>query len=341
MEFLTPITTKKKNIVFDATLLSSLMGCGRYTDIRFNHNLVPLAGKSNSLEIGSIVHKYLEYYYGSIIKGFNKTLSHSNGMIAAETYIRGCPTCIDPTCLLCKGLSDADRLLCPQCKGTGIHQACNHQRGEFEGVKNTPPDSEGYHTGWKWALDSCEQYFEFYRNDFWVPLEVEVVKSKLIYEDDEIRVLWKAKLDLVVDTTQAILSADHKTMKQNRDTISTNNQFMGQCIIMDSRNAIINKFGLQKTLKPAEKFGRVLMSYSADRLLEWQSEIVPYYAYQYIGFAESGYWPPNFDHCETKFGKCQYLDNICTADRGMREENLRIYFGKTAEWNPVNEVRDE
>jgi hypothetical protein len=340
MEFLTPVSIKKKNVVFDATLLSSLMGCGRYTDIRFNHSLVPMSGKSNSLEIGSIVHKYLEYYYGSLIKGFTKSQSHQSGMAAAETYIRGCPTCIDPTCNLCKGQSDSDKALCPQCNGTGIYQECKHQKNEFEGVKNTPRDSEGYHTGWSWALDSCEQYYAFYANDFWVPLEVEVVKSKLIYEDDEIRVLWKAKLDLVVDTTQAILSVDHKTMKQNRDTISTNNQFMGQCIIMDSRNAIINKFGLQKSLKPAEKFGRVLMSYSGDRLLEWQSEIVPYYAYQYIGFVESGYWPPNFDHCETKFGKCQYLD-ICTADRGMREEILRVNFSKAPEWNPTNEVPSE
>ena len=310
MEF---FQSKKKNVAFDATLLSSLMGCGRYTDLRFNHSLVPISGKSNSLEVGSIIHKYMEYYYGSLIKGFNKSISHGNGMTAAEMYIRGCPSCIDGT------------------------QECNHQTNEFEGVKNTPPESEGYHTGWKWALETCEQYNAYYQNDFWVPLEVEIVKSKIIYEDDEIRVLWKAKLDLVVDTNEAILSIDHKTMKQNRDTISTNNQFMGQCIIMDSRNAIINKVGLQKTLKPNEKFGRSIMSYSADRLLEWQSEIVPYYAYQYIGFVETGYWPPNFDHCETKFGKCQYLDSVCTADRGMREENLRINFSKAPEWNPTNE----
>jgi hypothetical protein len=56
-----------------------------------------------------------------------------------------------------------------------------------------------------------------YRNDYWVPLEVEVVKARILYEDEEIRILWKAKLDVIFDTNQGIYPCDHKTSKQRRD----------------------------------------------------------------------------------------------------------------------------
>lgn len=316
---MTDVYLPKKNIVMDATLMSSLMGCARFVDIRFNHQLETNRGKSNSLECGSIVHIYLEFYYRSIIDGYDKKTAHANGMVAAETYIKGCHHCTDfiPT----EGNPKPD---------------CGHHPNQFPGVKNTPPESEKFTVGWKYVLDTCEQYHEFYSNDHWVPLEVEVVKSKILYEDDEIRILWKAKLDLVADTNQAIYPVDHKTMKQRRDTTTLNNQFIGQCLIMGTRNAVVNKIGFQSSLKPVDKFTRSLMSYSADRLLEWQSEILPYYAYQLVSFTENNHWPPNFDHCESKFGICQYKQ-VCEADRNMREEELRTGYVVTPEWNPVNE----
>jgi len=184
----------------------------------------------------------------------------------------------------------------------------------------------------EWALKTCEEYFEFYKNDSWTPLFVEKVMRETLYEDDEIRVMWKAKLDLGVDTNQAILPVDHKTMKQRRDTLNLNNQFTGQCILMKTRMMIVNKIGFQTSLKPVDKFTRVMVSYSADRLLEWQSEILPYWAYQWLSYIESGYYPPNYTHCENKYGFCQFK-NVCESDRGMREEELGHNFIVGEKWD--------
>ena len=311
------IAPAKKNIILDATVLGSLMSCARFHDIRFNNRLVSQKGKSNSLEIGSLIHKVLEVYYKHMINGFPRTTAIGNALIAGQLYINGCPYCASHT--------DSE-----------TKPSCGHEVEEYPGMTNTPEKSESYKTGWSFALQTCEQYFEFYKNDSFIPLGVETVKGEVLYEDDEIRILWKAKFDLIVDTNQiGIVSMDHKTFKQRRDKSSLSNQFTGQCLLLKSRNVIVNKIGLQTTLKIDERLTREVISYSADRLNEWQSEILPYYAYKYIQFSESGYWPPDYTHCDTMFGPCPYK-MVCEADTGMREEVLRINFMKAPIWDPTN-----
>jgi hypothetical protein len=181
-----------------------------------------------------------------------------------------------------------------------------------------------------------EEYFDFYKNDTWVPLEAEVVKGDILYEDDNIRIMWKAKFDCIADTNANIEPIDYKTMKQRKATVDLNNQFMGQCILTKSRQVWIGKIGWQTTLKPHEKFTRVSIAYSADRLLEWQSVILPSWAYRYLSYHESGNWEPNFAHCETKYGMCQYAQ-ICSADRSMRSEIVKMDYQRIAAWNPTND----
>lgn len=332
------IMPPKQNVVFDATVFTSIQKCGRFADLRFNHNLVSLNGKSNSLECGSLIHKILEEYNRSIIGGFKRDLAIANGMAAGEMYIASCPHCtgFTPSCSATayeiENNTHIHNELCT------LKPICGHQPNEYPGTPNTPPDSDSktYKVGWKWILETMVQYFDFYRNDHWVPLEVEVVKSKILYEDDEIRILWKAKLDLTCDTNQGIFPVDHKSMKQRRDTNSLDNQFIGQCLIMNTRNVFIDKIGLQTTLKPEEKFSRPAVSYSADRLMEWQSEILPYWAKMYLLYVESGYYPPNFTQCEGKYGDCIFK-KICESDRHMREEELKMKFTVGPIWNPTND----
>lgn len=359
-------TFKKTNIAMDATLLTAIMSCPRYTDLRFNNNLIQIGGKSNSLEVGSLVHIFLENYYGSIIKGLDKAKAYGYAMASAELYIRGCSHCtnfVPILCDLCGGMGyttqdimidgtehDTIDTPCNKCiEGKGYIQTkpkCGHKVNEYEGMKNTPKEvdktdpKEKSKIGWQWALDTCDQYIKFYANDFWIPLFVEEVKGKVLYEDEDIRILWKAKIDLAVDTNNGIYPVDHKTMKQNRDQLTLNNQFTGQCHIMGTRSTIINKIGFQASLKPEEKFKRELISYSVPRLLEWQREILPYYAKLLIMYNENGYFPPNYDHCEGKYGKCNFY-KVCEADPLMREELLKQQFIVGPEWNPTNETIEE
>lgn len=333
------IPSNKQNIVIDATLLTAIMKCGRFTELQHSHNLQSLKGKSNSLEIGSIIHKFMEVYYGNQMKGIGKSQAFGFGITAAELYIQGCPHCtkfIPPYCNICNGTGYSQQgELHLECKDCIKKPQCNHEIDEYPGLQNTPSESDGYITGWKFALQTCDEYHKFYQSDYWVTVDVETVRSKVLYEDDEVRILFKSKLDWIVDTNQGIYPADHKTMKQNRDSVSINNQFMGQCRIMDTRNVFINKIGLQKTLKPEDKFKRVSMSYSAARLMEWQSYVLPHWAKQLIAYNEQGHFPPNFNSCEGRYGKCNFYE-VCESDPDMREEVLRLNFYVGNAWNPQN-----
>jgi len=316
------ITINKKNVILDATILTALMSCPRLGDFRYNHHFQSINGKSNSLECGSIVHIFLEYYNRGIIHGVKREQAIQLGFAAAETYIRGCTNCTDfvPSPEIPKPV-------------------CGHKPNEFPGVRNTPRDNETSphkRTGWQYVLDTCQQYMDFYRNDHWVPLEVEIVKGEVLYEDDEIRIMWKAKLDLVADTNQGIFPVDHKTMSQRRDTCSMNNQFMGQCLIQKTHRVMINKIGFQASLKPEEKFLRPPVNYSTARLMEWQTETLPYYAKLLLMYAETGHFPPNFGHCEGKYGNCAFL-KVCEGDPDDRERIIKELFVVGPEWNPTND----
>lgn len=279
------VMIKRQNIILDATTLSNLMSCGRLTDFRHNRDFVSNDGKSVSLEMGSIIHAYLENYYGGIINGLKREDAVGFGLAAATAYSQSSEV---------TNSSSEDIDLC---------------------------------------MSTIDIYREYYKNEQWIPLEVEIVKQEVVYTDDTIRIMWKAKLDLVADTNQGIYPIDHKTMKQRRDSSSLNNQFLGQCLLMKTRNVIINKIGFQKSLKPSERMSRPIISYSADRINEWQSTILPYWSYQMLSYAESGYWPPNWTHCENKFGFCQFKD-VCEADRGMRESVISMNFIVGEKWDP-------
>ena len=316
----------RKNVVMDATFLTSLMNCPRKSQFQFEMNLQPIRGKSNSLETGSIVHKFMEIYYRSLILGLDKKTAVQYGMAAAELYINGCKHCTDYVPI-------------PE----QLKPICGHPINEYPGVKNTPPENtnEPYLIiGWQWVLKTCEQYAEFYRNDHWIPLESEVVKRKILYADESMRIMWKAKLDLTVDTNQGIYPCDHKTMKQRRDGNKLVNQFKGQCLIMGTQRVIINKVGFQTTLKPEEKFTRNVVSYSQNQLDEWRETTLPYYAAMLITYNETGYWPPNYSNCEAKYGKCPFL-SVCESDPEMRQEELQKNFIVGPKWDPINEGNDD
>lgn len=315
------VLVPKKNVVVDATVFNTFISCEQKCNLQFNHDFTPTGGKSHGLECGSVVHKILEVYYQHLLKKFPRDVAIKHGMIAGELYYTGCADCKD-------FVPEPDVM----------NPKCGHEPNEYPGCQNIPLESTSKpwkRTGYKWIVETMEQYFEHYINDPWIPLECEQVKRKVLYEDDDIRILWKAKIDVMVDTNQGIFPVDHKTMSQDRMTLDLNNQFMGQCLVAGTRMMIVNKIGFQTSKKPKDKFKRPPMQYSPARLIEWQSETLPRHIYNYLHCAETGYWPMRHTHCEDKYGKCQFHE-VCGAEPILREDELRMNFVVGEKWDPAN-----
>lgn len=270
---------------------------------RFNLNYVERSGKSNSLECGSMAHSILEFFEKAIISGTTRSEAIEIGFKAGIEYKDGYST---------ENVYITDE--------------------SEEGMRNTPEESDSKNIGWKYVISTMEEYFEYYKNDSFTILGAEEVRGSVIFEDDDLRVLWKAKYDCIIDNMTGIMSMDHKTMKQRRPTMKLNNQFKGQCVLLKSRNIMINKIGWQKSLPPREKFERAIISYSADVLAEFCNDLVPYYARMLAAYTESGVWPQNITHCENKYGQCTYV-KVCENDRGMRDEVLELEYVKGKAWD--------
>lgn len=300
------------NISLDATILSTLESCPTLADYKFNQHLVSKEGRSNSIECGLIAHVIKEYFNLSLISGASRAKAIEDGFSYGKNFIDSCPACTNP----------------------GID--CKIHKNEWLGLENTPEISDKHNIGWQYVLDTMTQYFDFYKNDSFTILAAEEVRGKVIYEDESLRILWKAKFDEIIDTPSGIMSRDTKTMKQRRETNSMSNQFIGQCLILGSRQVMVDKIGWQTSLKPEEKFIRTIVPYSVNRMLEWSTVKVPFYARMLAAYTESGQFPMNWTHCENKFGACDFK-KVCECDSNTREEMINVYFKRGKSWDITND----
>lgn len=298
------ILIPKKNVILDASVLTALMNCETYLNYRYNMNLIPIAGKGNPLDAGSLVHLILQEYNRSLIAGKNRSDSIQIGMQAGHTFYT----------------TESTNIPEENVKG---------DRGQLKEI------------GYNYIVSTMEQYFDRWKNSHWTPIEAEQVVGHIIYEDDEIRILYKAKIDLMVDTYQdGICPVDYKTMKQKRDALSLNNQFRGQAILTKARTVYIEKIGWQSSLKPEDKFTRQPMSFSAAILAE-QIETIVYYAKTLIALKEGNYYPQRFTYCD-KWGGCLFR-YVCEADPGNRQRMIDQHFIENPDgpWDPGNEKQKD
>lgn len=292
----------------DSQMLTTLMACPLLFDRTFNQDLISVQGKAPALETGSLVHTIAEFYGKALINGANRNNAIDIGFEAGKEY--------------CKPFNELNKYI----KDT-----------EHAGIVNVPKESDdGRIVSIKDVFDTMIQYFDYWKNDTNTILEVEVVKKRIIYEDSDIKILWNGKMDAVIDTPMSIMAKDIKTMKQKRDTVSMNNQFIGYCHLVGSRFVMIDKIGFQKTLKPAERFIKQPIPYSLARLEEWRTETLPFWANMYVAFMEAKNFPMNLTHCENKYGRCRFYD-VCETDANIREEVMMTQFKKGKKWDVKNE----
>jgi hypothetical protein len=179
------------------------------------------------------------------------------------------------------------------------------------------------------------EYTTYTANDGWDNiLSVEETASKILYENDDMIILYQGKIDLILSISNCpLLPVDHKSSSRRQKPHYLSNQFQGYCWLLSSEeqsvnNIIINKIGFQKTLKDNEKFERHTLSYPPDILEEWK-EISTYYLIKYIKDGELGFYPPNYTSCD-KYSGCIFND-VCRKSKDVREYKLTQLFTEKQE----------
>lgn len=208
----------------------------------------------------------------------------------------------------------------------------------------TPAESEE-------TISQYKQYAMYYKDEPWVPLEVESKFAVIIYQRSDapnsscelcraksneqeqlacelhegLTIIGIGKIDLkaVHKHNGDIFIWDHKTAQQNRKPTKLVNQFAMYALARTQHNVLLNRIGFQKTLPPSERFRRFMMSYPQALLDEWLQDVV-YYTGRIEEHQRTGYWPMNWTSCD-KFNGCIFKD-ICATHPMAREGRLRASF---------------
>lgn len=188
------------------------------------------------------------------------------------------------------------------------------------------------------VIRSFNQYFEYKFNDNWVPLAVEEFAARVLFEDEKYKFIYTGILDLILQwrsTDPPILPVDHKSSSRFGEISPLSNQFYGYAWLLGTKRVLINRFGLQKTLKPEEKFKPEIMNYTQELIDEWQEDSIEYIK-DMIGVIEKGRFRRNLTSCD-KYSGCLFRE-ICTADRRAREYRIKQRYQIGPKWEPVHLV---
>ena len=188
---------------------------------------------------------------------------------------------------------------------------------------------------WTLIQKSFREYVEFYTKD-WHPVEIEKSFSKVLLEDVELdlRVIIEGKMDLVAKLSDGLqVVVDHKSVtRDDRIFRRLDNQFACYAWATGLSNVVINKFGLQKTKKPIEKFGRKQLSYPPHIIDTWLEQ-AQRSALELAREISAGGW------FSQRFAACQYcrFNSLCEASDAGREFQMRIDFKINKRFDLVGE----
>lgn len=298
---------EQKVISIDSQWLNNIQACMYKTKMIFIDNMQPVS-KAEPLERGSLMHDMLEVYYA--LKGPR----NFSTKIWQE--------------LKQAGLKVEEVMGAPVTWGTNNESLFIAFATQVAYWRASQIDLDGDTVDE--TIYQFKAYCEFYKNDPWTPLAVEEVGSKVIYDDDDLKIVYNFKVDMVATNGSVVAPFDHKTGSRRSEPTSLSNQFIGYCFGLGLQNIVINKIGFQKTLKPQERFQRFPLVVSKARIIEWLTNTI-WWVKKWDECHSEGYYPMDLTSCD-KYSGCIFK-RICESDPEAREGKLDRDFMRGATWD--------
>lgn len=190
-------------------------------------------------------------------------------------------------------------------------------------------------------IETMEEYFEYWRvaDQGFEILGVEEPFLYLLYEDDDIRIHLAGKIDLRIrDNQHDNMPYDHKSFSRSGPVNSLSNQFKNYCIVSQSNFLTVNRIGLQKTLKPHEKFLRVPLSYDHLVFDSWKKNVVAN-IFHYLQCEADDFWPTNETSCDKFNRRCEYIEVCESSGEEAKNFKLRTNFVQIEPWDVTKALK--
>lgn len=176
--------------------------------------------------------------------------------------------------------------------------------------------------------DSFVLYADHWKEDGWIPRAVEHPFTMELYRRDDtdkeegILVLYEGITDLLIEVPNepSLIPVDHKSsssFKKLRHPTLLSGQFIGYAVATDATKVVENKFGLQKTYGPKDRFIRNPIEYDPHVLEEWKGWTVVQ-ALQLDRATQEDYFEPNFNACKRG---CVFT-SVCYTRPSLRDWKL-------------------
>ena len=297
----------QKILSLDATILNTFMSCARKAKYSFIDNLRP-PDKEEALERGDLIHKMLEVYYSLQLKNFE-----FNTEVWKEILQSG--------------------IKAPTKNDLSTTRDFAISTGRYFSTKMTLPSEEVEE-----SIYQFREYCNYFSHDSWSPLAVEEVGSKILFENEEFKFIYNFKIDLIAEQGRIIAPFDHKTSRRRSEPSSLSNQFIGYCYGLGLNNIVINKIGFQKSLTPAQRFNRYILTIDDARIAEWVDNTI-YWCARIVEAKENDSWPMNLTSCD-KYSGCIYA-SLCETDPESRLYKIERDFKVDKPWDVAKELEKE
>lgn len=290
------ISTPKVNIILDASKIDLFETCPARYNFRHNHNKgLSLAYKAKALDMGSLAHGGLEVYYKMLAEGSD----YSTRMNAALMKIRE--------------------------------------------LSSNPEESNSSPEEVETILNAIEQSCDYWRSEDENNLEILAVEQPFAYElfsDDDIRIIISGKIDLLVNfkgigrqQSYEGLPIDHKTFSRDSMLLRKSNQFINYCNAVGSNYLVVNRIGLQKTVKAEEKFKRLPLSYDPVYIQDWKNNLIKMIMQEYLSCIAENYWPEKPTSCN-KFNRlCEYYKICDSSGQDSKDFKLENEYVLQTPWD--------
>jgi len=294
----------KTNIVFSASSFNLWEWCEcKYNYAHIMRKTLPVDQKPEPLDRGGLGHIGMEVYFNQLATGVH----YNDRMHNAIMKIKAAAS--DAT------FSNIDMTEELPILTSNFTQSCEHWRFE-------------------------DEHLEI--------LAVETPFDYVIFEDEWIRIIISGKIDLMVnkkghggEASYTNLPYDHKFVTRDFPVDRTDNQFINYAHAVSSNYIIVNKVGMQKTLKPEEKYKRIPLSYDPLFIDQWKENVIRVVIDKYLPARLRNHYPMRFSNCR-KFGRLCEFHPVCNSSgEDAKKWKLESQYIDREPWDKYAEEGEE